>query len=89
MQRSSSHSNGYVPADFENEQILKLSIGGTRQIEVLKSTLCAVKNSKLHKMFKNKNQGQKFFVNRDGRSFEQMINFIRNDFKITKFDSAY
>ena len=67
---------------------MKLVIGGTRQIEVYKSTLLAVKNSKLYNEFKNAKTGPgAIFVNRDGRIFEHMINFLRNDFKYAVFDS--
>ena len=33
--------------------------------------------------------GATIFIDRDGKTFMNMVNYLRNDFKISKFDSQF
>ena len=64
------------------EQIIKLNVGGNKDIEVRWSTLIAVKGSVLEAMFSGRHELQKvddrIFIDRDPEIFKLVIEFIRN-----------
>lgn len=58
-------------------------------MQVKFKTLSAVPNSKLHVKFKNKSGEKTIFVDRDEKHFRNMINYLRNNFTISDFDSLF
>lgn len=78
-------------------QVFSLNIGGTHEMMTTSKVLCegVASGSKLHKTFGPQGQdrlnkvGDKIFIDRDGKSFEHLINYLRNNGLIyPKFQSA-
>ena len=63
-------------------EIVKLNVGGHKDIDVRKSTLTQVKGSALEAMFSGRHQLQtvdgRVFIDRDPGTFKMVIEFIRN-----------
>jgi len=74
--------------NIKDTDILDLDIGGTQKITTLRSTLLKYPNSALAAMFSGKYEvakhNDRHFIDRDGNSFLQMVNFLRNS-KIPNF----
>jgi len=75
-----------------NAEVLNLNIGGTANIMVTQKVLCSVPNSQLNKMFSGMHEIKKVedsvFLDRDGKTFQTLINYLRNDRKIyPEFDN--
>lgn len=73
-------------------EVLNLNIGGTAQIMVTQKVLTSVPNSQLAKMFSGMHEVKKVedsvFLDRDGKTFQTLINYLRNDRKIyPEFDN--
>ena len=72
--------------DMESE-IINLNIGGTHHLQTDRHTLCSVPGSLLEKWFKGvvelkKDEKGEVFLDRDGKSFETLVNYLRNDRKV-------
>ena len=63
------------------EDILDLDIGGTHHVTTTKKTLVKFENSVLAAMFSGRHQlpkhNNRFFIDRDGVSFMNMLNYLR------------
>tara|TARA_B110000285_G_C14858419_1_gene483354 strand:+ start:302 stop:589 length:288 start_codon:yes stop_codon:yes gene_type:complete len=64
---------------------VNLNVGGTHQIMTNMGVLSQVKESKLSQMFSNTDglpkmpDGNTIFIDRDGPTFSNLINYLRND----------
>lgn len=72
--------------NFTGSDILKLNVGGTHHLLSSRKVLCSVPGSTLEKMFSGLHTLQKIddqvFIDRDGQTFERMLNYLRNDRKL-------
>ena len=70
---------------YESE-IVKLNIGGTHHIQTEKDVLRSVPGSLLAKLFSDMHELKKVddevFIDRDGKTFETLVNYLRNDRKV-------
>lgn len=70
---------------YESE-IVSLNIGGTTHIQTEKDVLCSVEGSTLAKLFSDMHQlkkvNEEVFLDRDGETFETLVNYLRNDRKV-------
>jgi len=70
---------------YESE-IVSLNIGGTTHIQTEKDVLCSVEGSTLAKLFSDMHELKKVndevFLDRDGETFETLVNYLRNDRKV-------
>lgn len=76
-----------------DQELVNLNVGGTHKVTVSQKVLQLVKNSQLAKMFSGMHELKKvddaYFIDRDGATFLQLINFLRNDRKIyPEFETA-
>ena len=75
-------------------EVLSLNVGGTHNIMVSQKVLTSVPNSTLEKMFSGMHQLTKvdegsIFLDRDGKTFQTLINYLRNDRRVyPEFDNA-
>jgi hypothetical protein len=69
-----------------DSEIVSLNVGGTVHIQTEKDVLRSVPGSLLSKLFSDMHQlkkiGNEVFIDRDGHTFETMINYLRNDRKV-------
>ena len=66
------------------EIVVSLDVGGTHKIRTSQDVLCKVNGSLLQRMFLNvhdmrKNQDGFIFLDRDGKTFLNIVNWLRND----------
>ena len=75
---------GLVKIDSE---IVSLNIGGTHHLQTEKDVLKSVPDSTLSKMFSDMHELKKVddevFLDRDGTTFEALVNYLRNDRKVS------
>ena len=76
------------------DEVVELNVGGTHNIMVKKSILTKVPGSDLANLFSGRHklkldENKKVFLDRDGRVFENVISYLRNNLKISKFDSTF
>ena len=81
-----SHKNQFY------SDILSLNVGGTHKIMVSQKVISSVPGSSLQKMFSGmhdlKKVDESIFLDRDGNTFQTLVNFLRNDRKIyPEFDN--
>lgn len=73
--------NNYAESDM-----IKLNVGGTHMLASSRRVLCQVKGSSLEKMFSGMHKLQMIddhvFLDRDGKTFEIMLNYLRYDRKL-------
>jgi hypothetical protein len=72
--------------------VVAVNVGGTHNLMVSQKVLCSVPNSSLEKMFSGMHELKKvneaIFLDRDGKTFQTLINYLRNERKIyPEFDS--
>lgn len=69
-----------------DSEIVSLNIGGTHHIQTEKEVLQSVPGSTLAKLFSDMHELKKVddevFLDRDGSTFETLINYLRNDRKV-------
>lgn len=76
-------------------EVLSLNVGGTHNIMVSQKVLTSVPGSTLEKMFSGMHELTKvdegsIFLDRDGRTFQTLINFLRNDRRVyPEFDNTH
>ena len=65
---------------------MSINIGGTTHIQTEKDVLCSVDGSTLAKLFSDmhelKKVNEEVFLDRDGETFETLVNYLRNDRKV-------
>lgn len=76
-----------------DSDILQLNVGGTHRLMVSTKVLQSVTGSQLQKMFAGMHELKKVddcvFLDRDGATFQTLINYLRNDRKIyPEFDNV-
>jgi len=67
--------------------IIKLNVGGTHKMAADQALLASVEGSDLAKLFNQMHMlkytdDKEVFLDRDGRTFETLLNYLRNDRKI-------
>lgn len=66
-----------------DSEIVNLNVGGTHHIQTEKDVLRSVPESTLAKMFSDMHELKKIdneiFLDRDGSTFETLVNYLRND----------
>ena len=77
---------------FESD-ILQLNVGGTHKLMVSTKVLQSVQGSQLQKMFGGMHELKKVddcvFLDRDGGTFQTLVNYLRNDRKVyPEFDNV-
>ena len=69
-----------------DSEIVSLNIGGTTHIQTEKDVLCSVEGSTLAKLFSDMHELKKVndevFLDRDGVTFETLVNYLRNERKV-------
>lgn len=69
-----------------DSEVIKLNVGGTHHLQTEKDVLRSVPGSTLAKMFSDmhelKKVDEEVFLDRDGRTFETLVNYLRNDRKV-------
>lgn len=69
-----------------DSEIIKLNVGGTVHLQTEKEVLQSVKGSILEKLFSDMHELKKIddevFLDRDGKTFETLVNYLRNDRKV-------
>jgi hypothetical protein len=70
-----------------DSEIIKLNIGGTIHMLTEKEILTSVPNSTLAKLFNDmhqlkKSENDEVFLDRDGKTFETLVNYLRNERKV-------
>lgn len=81
----------------QKSEVLSLNIGGTHELMTTKKVLCegVAKGSKLAELFSDHTNNlatvdSKIFLDRDGKTFQILINFLRNSCLIyPKFDTEF
>ena len=73
-------------------EIISLNIGGSNHIQTEKEVLQSVEGSKLAKLFSEMHELKKVndevFIDRDGKTFETLVNYLRNKRKVfPEFDN--
>ena len=73
-------------------EIIALNVGGSKHIQTELEVLQSVEGSKLSNLFSEmhalKKVNDEVFIDRDGKTFETLINYLRNDRKVfPEFDS--
>jgi len=67
-------------------EIISLNIGGSNHIQTEKHVLQSVEDSKLAKLFSEmhelKKVNEEVFIDRDGKTFETLVNYLRNNRKV-------
>jgi hypothetical protein len=67
-------------------EVVNLNIGGTTHLSTEKKILQSVKDSILAKLFSDLHELKKIddevFLDRDGKTFETLINYLRNDRRV-------
>ena len=67
-------------------EIISLNIGGSNHIQTEKHVLQSVEGSKLAKLFSEmhelKKVNEEVFIDRDGKTFEMLVNYLRNKRKV-------
>jgi hypothetical protein len=67
-------------------EIISLNIGGSTHIQTEKEVLTSVEGSTLAQLFSDmhalKQVNEEVFLDRDGKTFETLINYLRNDRKV-------
>jgi len=70
---------------YESE-VVSLNIGGTTHLQTEKDVLTSVQGSLLQKLFSDMHDLKKVdgevFLDRDGKTFETLINYLRNERKV-------
>jgi hypothetical protein len=74
--------------------MIELNVGGTHDITAKRSVLCKVATSDLSDMFSGRHELKKddkgkVFLDRDGKTFEHIISYLRNNLRISSFDSSF
>ena len=68
------------------KELVRLNIGGTHQMVASRQVLTSVKGSALEKLFSGVHKLQEVdgqvFVDREGKVFELMVNYLRNGRKV-------
>jgi hypothetical protein len=66
--------------------MIKLNVGGTNLLACSRKVLCQVKGSSLEKMFSGMHKlkviNDHVFLDRDGQTFEAMVNYLRYERKL-------
>ena len=69
-----------------DSEIVSLNVGGRAHITTEKEVLTSVKGSKLAALFSDMHELKKvdneIFIDRDGSTFETLVNYLRNERKI-------
>lgn len=69
-----------------DSEIVNLNIGGTTHIQTEKDVLVSVPGSRLAKLFSGMNKLKEvdgeIFLDRDGKTFEALVNYLRNERKV-------
>ena len=69
-----------------DSDVLRLNVGGTHKIMVSQKVLTSVPDSTLRAMFSGmhtlKRVDDSIFLDRDGTTFQHLVNYLRNDRKI-------
>jgi hypothetical protein len=67
-------------------EVVSLNVGGNVHIQTEKDVLRSVQGSLLAKMFSDMHElkmiNEEVFLDRDGKSFETLVNYLRNDRKV-------
>lgn len=65
---------------------MNINVGGTHHISTEKDVLRSVPDSTLAKYFSDMHElkkiGEEVFLDRDGKTFETLVNYLRNDRKV-------
>ena len=68
--------------NFLESDIMKINVGGTHHLVCSRKVLCHVPGSSLEKMFSGlhalKKVDEEVFIDRDGTTFECLLNYLRN-----------
>jgi len=66
-----------------DSEVVALNVGGTHHLMTERDVLTLVKGSILEKMFNDMHQLKKIdnevFLDRDGKTFQYLVNYLRND----------
>lgn len=69
-----------------DSEVVSLNVGGNVHIQTEKDVLRSVPESLLAKMFSDMHELKKIddevFLDRDGKTFETLVNYLRNDRKV-------
>ena len=69
-----------------DSEVVKINVGGTTHLHTEKEVLQSVKGSTLQKLFSDMHELKKVedevFLDRDGKTFETLINYLRNNRKV-------
>ena len=69
-----------------DSEVVRLNIGGNVHIQTEKEVLRSVPNSLLAKMFSDMHELKKIneevFLDRDGKTFETLVNYLRNERRV-------
>ena len=69
-----------------DSEVVSLNVGGTVHMQTEKDVLRSVPGSLLSSLFSDMHKlkmiGDEVFIDRDGKTFESMINYLRNDRKV-------
>ena len=69
-----------------DSEVVSLNVGGNLHIQTEKDVLRSVPDSLLAKMFSDMHELKKIddevFLDRDGKTFETLVNYLRNDRKV-------
>ena len=69
-----------------DSEVVKINVGGTHHIQTEKDVLRSVPNSTLAQMFSDMHElkviDDEVFLDRDGKTFETVVNYLRNDRKV-------
>ena len=73
----------------QENKIITIDCGGTHRIRTTLGLLCSIEDSMLKRTFVNHqklktNKDGDIFLDRDGKTFLTMINYLRNDRKVRK-----
>lgn len=67
-------------------EIVQINVGGTHHLSTEKAVLQSVPGSTLAKFFSDMHElkkiGEEVFLDRDGKTFETLVNYLRNDRKV-------
>ena len=69
-----------------DSEVVSLNVGGTTHLQTEKFVLQSVEGSTLAKLFSDmhelKKVDEEVFLDRDGQTFETLVNYLRNDRKV-------
>lgn len=82
-------TSGKESETMAGDEIIELDIGGTHEMKVYRSTMCKVPASDLARFFhpasirNKKGNNGKVFLDRDGQTFQIVVQYLRNNLKMT------